>query len=809
RQTLRGIANTPTTTFYQHVFSEHMFEVEALAFSPDGQLVASGSFDKSLAIWQRDGTLLSQLQPADAPSDSAGFTATVHAVEFEPGGQAVWAAGQDGRVKKVDLEGRVLTGFAAHQAAVWDMALAPDGRWLVTASSDSTAAVWSAGGVRLHQLCGHRDAVRTAAISPDGRWIATGSNDGTARLWTAGGQLQQVFDLGGAKVNASAFSPDSRQLLLGCGDNTAKLFSLDGRLAAIYGGHTAEITEVAFSPDGKQVLTASNDHTAKLWQRSGEEVLRLVGHTERVGALAVSADGNWVATGSFDYTAKIWNLPFNLNNKAARHKGPVTKVAVSPNGRFVLSGSEDNTAKLWNLDDGALKCELSGHRKEIPQVGFAPAGDRFFTTSLDGTVRIWDTSGVLHLTLNQFPGRVVAADFSPADDGALVATCGPEIFLIDRAGQTTRRWKAHSSAISRAAFSPDGQRVLSAGQDEWVKIWSLEGILLDSLPILPPVNWAGFSPDGQYVVTSARERPIREWKNSLSAPRQYVGHLDVSFFVGYSPDGRFLVSCNWDKTARIWDRQTGAIVQVFPHPDGVNGAAFTPDGRLLITACRDKFVRVWDRSNGRLLRVFGDDPDVGRFLESEHIAALETIPFSFERYGIASDMAASIYGDQPELLRSMGQRYLEQANNRLHDLAAGQEASDKAEFYFNRAARLQGAAARAMSDSLLAEVYLFRANLYLSNGKYTDMLQAAERGIGYRSLPMLQVYKTFGLLLSNRFDKAKNLALELCKDSTTAVPPYYESYRQALSEEQFYYESELGIQHPDWVRLMGVIDAGR
>ncbi|MCB0528778.1 MAG: hypothetical protein KDC65_09910 [Saprospiraceae bacterium] len=806
RQTLRGIANTATTTFYQTVFRGHNFEIEALAFSPDGKLIASGSFDKSVAIWQPDGRVVARLNAAESTSGSSGHSATVRAVVFSPDGQSVWSAGKDGWVKRIDLNANVTGGFAAHPAAVWDMALSPDGRWLVTASNDSTAAVWKTDGTRLHTLRGHNNAVWAVDISPDGQKIASGSVDGTARIWSAGGQLLRLIDLNGIKVNAMAFSPDSRYVLLGCGDNTAKLYSLDGRLQAIYSGHTAEITQVAFSPDGKQVLTASNDHSAKLWQRSGEELLRLVGHTERVGALAISPDGEWVATGSFDFTAKLWNLPFNLKNKAARHDGPVDMVAVSPDGSSVLSGSVDNTVKRWSIK-GELLNDLHNHLKEVAQVGFSPTGNQFFSTSPDGTVRIWDTSGVLRRSLKGFPANVYAADYSPLADGALLAASGPDLFLLDSAGVLLRRWETHSGGIARVQFSPDGKSLLSAGRNGLIEFWSREGILIDSINVGLPLYWATYAPDGKYIATSAFERPVREWSLSDTTSRQYVGHLDVSYFIGYSPDGRYLVSCSWDKTARLWDRSSGTAIQVFPHPDGVNSAAFTLDGRLLVTACRDKFVRVWDVASGKLLRVFGDDLDVDRFLNSSHIASLESIPFSFERYGIAADMALSIYGKKPELLRSMGQRYLELANNYLHDLKIGQEYTDKAEFYIKRAAEMDPQGSSRAQDSLLAEVYLCRANLYLSHGKYREMLAAAEDGLQHRPLPMLNVYRTFGLLLTDRFDQARRLALELCKDSTTAVPPYYDSYRMALGDEQYYYQHELGIRHPDWERFEKVLEA--
>ena len=200
QQVIRGIANTATTTFYQQVFTGHRFEVEALAFSPDGSMVASGSFDKSVAIWNRDGSLLATLPEAWEVNEKSGHAGTVRSVEFAPDGKSVWSAAQDGWVKQIDLKGAVIGGFRAHRKQVWDMDLAPNGQWLVTAANDTTAAIWSTDGTRRQVLRGHRDAVWTTAISPNSQWVLTGSIDGSARIWTASGQLRQTINLGGTQV---------------------------------------------------------------------------------------------------------------------------------------------------------------------------------------------------------------------------------------------------------------------------------------------------------------------------------------------------------------------------------------------------------------------------------------------------------------------------------------------------------------------------------------------------------------------------------------------------------------------------------
>ena len=199
------------------------------------------------------------------------------------------------------------------------------------------------------------------------------------------------------------------------------------------------------------------------------------------------------------------------------------------------------------------------------------------------------------------------------------------------------------------------------------------------------------------------------------------------------------------------------------------------------------------------------DLDVSRFINSEHIADLKTIPFDLERYGIAPEIAPQIYGEQAAQLRSLGQRYMDLANERLHDRELAAADIEHALDFFAQARQLDDKGNQAIYDSLTAEVHLLQANLFLSHREYEEMLEAARKGQQFKVLPMLRVYETFGLLLFDRFDQAKSLALELRQDTTTAVPPYYQNYGQALAEELYYYQTQMGISHPNFERFGKVL----
>jgi hypothetical protein len=284
-----------------------------------------------------------------------GHTSWVTSVAFSPDGRLLASGSDDQTLKLWDVETRQeVRTLRGHTDPVWSVAFSPDGRLLASGSGDNTVKLWDVEtGQEVRTLSGHTDPVWSVAFSPDGRLLASGSGDNTVKLWDVE-TGQEVRTLRGHTflVVSVAFSLDGRLLASGSLDNTVKLWDVEtGQEVHTLRGHTDSVWSVAFSPDGRLLASGSDDQTVKLWDvETGQEVRTLRGHTSWVTSVAFSPDGRLLASGSDDQTVKLWDVATGQEVRTlSGHTAPVRSLAFSPDGRLLASGSWDGTVRIWGV----------------------------------------------------------------------------------------------------------------------------------------------------------------------------------------------------------------------------------------------------------------------------------------------------------------------------------------------------------------------------------------------------------------------------------------------------------------------------
>ena len=307
------ISSFPSSSYLQNTLTGHDGSVASLAYSPNARSFASGSYDRTVKLW-------------DIPNQQEIRT------------------------------------FKGHSGWVGAVVFGRDGKHLISGSYDKTIKCWDiASGKEIRTLEGHSGSVETLALLPDNKTLISGSYDSTIKLWdlTTGEEIRTLeghFD----RVAAIAVSPDGKTLVSGSDDKSIKVWDLQtGELVRTFKGHKDRVSAVTINPDGKTIVSGSYDNTVRIWKIDTGEILKtLKGHSDWISSVSINANGKLIASASGDSTIRIWNLETGEIFQVLRgHSSYVGTAVFSPmiqdksfnEQTLISSGMEDNTIKIWRM----------------------------------------------------------------------------------------------------------------------------------------------------------------------------------------------------------------------------------------------------------------------------------------------------------------------------------------------------------------------------------------------------------------------------------------------------------------------------
>ena len=623
------------------VLPDPVIEVDTVAFSPDGQVLAAGSNMGPVQLWDVStgrpiGTITAQ-EPVQDPSVMA----------FSPDGKILATGSPDGSARLWDVASQRPIGrpMISPDMPVDGIAFLPGGKILVTGNAEGTVQLWDVATQRplgRPMLVG--GGLDGLAVSPNGKILATAdcSND-LAQLWDVATQSPMGSAIGpgrssansGCRGEAVAFSPQGNLLATLDYQGRVQFWNAGthqqiGQPVTIAGtGNVPDlITGLDFSPNGKILATSEDDGMARLWDvASGLPLGAPITAGDYINALAFSPDGHLLATADSGNTntVRLWNpyiyrplgAPIVTSRETASAATAVTSIAFSKNGKFLATADADGAARLWNAATEqpigpTVGATVVGYLAQnaalslMAGVAISPNGKLLATSNHDGDVRLWSTATLQPIGKTmQASNEANDVAFSP--DGTML--------LTGDGNGTAQLWSVAThrpigtfagppggipDAAVSAFFSPDGHIVVTFS-DDTAQLWnvSTRQPIGQAITVGSTIADVAFNPAGTVLATADQGGTVKLWSVATqsqigisiaaSAPSSGVGSTSPSVkAVTFSPDGTLLATTGSDGTARLWDvatqRQIGPSMTP---PKGIGpGAsvrpvAFSPDGDTL------------------------------------------------------------------------------------------------------------------------------------------------------------------------------------------------------------------------------------
>ncbi len=576
----------------------------ALAFSADGHYLASGGADQIVRLWPVDEL---QMQSTDsvwmltAHNELRGHTETIFTLAFTPDSQQLATGSADQTIRLWQVKtGTLLSTLHGNAGVVFALAIDATGSWLASAGQDRTVQLWDLATQKVRHHCvGHTEAIITLlfhTMPVTGiTWLISGSRDHTVRLWSLDtGELQTTLADANDEVLALAASPHGNLLAASGADQLIRFWDLTTmQLCYSINGHLDAVRTLAFHPDGVTLASGGNDQTIRLWDTTqGRALYTIQGYKNAISALAISPDRKILANGNANHVVHLWT-------HGARDNG-------AQDNRYD-HGQPTSWYPTWAKQPHQT---LHGHVGTVRAVAFHPSGALLASGGDDDQIRLWQpTAGQWHnhQLLRGHTGAILAITFSP--DGRWLATSGADnsIRLWDlQSNDCISQLRAHRKMVNALAFSPDGKYLASADDGGLLRLHQVNDLVSPTQQGARQAAWEittnnsalftlAFSPDSQLLASGGTEKSIQIWHVSerrLVASVQ--GHESSIYALAFSPDGRYLASSGGDQQIRLWSLPTGTPCRRWSGHQGlVSALIFDATGGLLISGSADQTIRLW------------------------------------------------------------------------------------------------------------------------------------------------------------------------------------------------------------------------
>ena len=572
----------------------HAEVVKSVAYSPDGELIATGSRDKMAKLW-------------DAHSgyeirSFLGHEHTVNEVEFSPDGKLLATSSADGTAKLWEVEtGKLIWTAPPRRKYITDVTFSPNGKWLLVGGYDWQLRIFDVkSGDTINTLKVNPDmglgyGIKTA-FSPDGKWLSVGEDNRAAKIYsTESWKLKYEFkpETGscGGCATITDFSPDGTRLLKMSNKSPVEEYDLTtGKLIHTYQEEIKDFANISYNHDGTQMVVADEKSVWLYDTKTHKEIITFKADVVNINDVKFSPNGEEIAIAGDDNKVTFYDLKGNRRSTLEgilqqaedgklgysnrrywqsfiiKHIKYKNNLLLTKDSQYMIKGKSGTKAKMWEINSGKTNMQFIGHEKAVLCFDLNKDESELITAGGDGTVKRWNV----------------------------------------KTGKEIHTYKGHREPVFDVTYSHDGTKFASASWDGLVIVWDLksgEKLSVIRFQNVSAYNIA-FTPNDVYLILGKLDKTLEMYEiDTQKKVRSFIGHWEnITEILTGIGENQFLTTGK-DGYAILWNMGTGLIERKFKHKVGeIYDALVINEGKVIVTAGFDRTIRFWNKKTGKIIK---------------------------------------------------------------------------------------------------------------------------------------------------------------------------------------------------------------